>query len=176
MDFVQLQDLARLRDFGSLLATQSYKRHHSKTQRAPLVKPNRSCHAAISGATGTASLSSSSCRSLLCGWLERVKEAGLVPETLMPDEKVFLEQEGITLTPGKAPQMSQKVSAFERGHACISRPSYLRLRDIIVSLFYWTPKQHLSLERLAHFIRVRNLILTTRRSLTIPSARGLQKQ
>ena len=73
---------------------------------------------------------------------------------ILPEEKEAIELEQIELFQGIIPKLSQKISAFERGHAALGVDYYINIRDIIISLFYWSPEQYLSLERCIYFIKV----------------------
>ena len=82
--------------------------------------------------------------------------AGFLPRTILNDEKQYLKGEGILLVKGRYPRWSQKQAAAKQECVILGRDMYIQLRDIIVSLFYLSPKNYLTLDRLFQFIRVRN--------------------
>lgn len=84
-----------------------------------------------------------------------VRTAGLMDALILPQESNALFGEGIELIDGNnIPTLNQKKSSLKRGKVALGCEYYLRLRNVIITIFYNTPEIYLSFERCSLFIRV----------------------
>ena len=86
--------------------------------------------------------------------------AGLLDTLILPEESNALYGEGIDLIDGNNfPTQHQKQSSLKRGKIPLGSEYYIRIRNVIITIFYNIPDTYLSFERCSIFIRVKNLIL-----------------